>query len=233
MKKLIVILLAIGFQGYPQDSRLLEQTWYLHDLVINGTSNVPPVNNEIPFVPADFYADGVLYTGMCKEGGAGQLEYSGATEFELLDIAFLTGGCHQNHPYNQQYSGLYQSFWGSLYEEAIPYEIFENGTYRTLTITNPNGNYALFANEVPLSISDNPIPQFLIVPTLVESTFTVHSVSNIEIQKITIYNIYGQITYSTNRHQTKIDVSHLPAGVYFVSLEDTVHRITTIKIVKR
>src|SRR5690606_6156686 len=193
----------------------------------------PPVNNEIPYVSADFFADGVIYTGMCDEGGAGQLDYIGTTEFELLDIAFLTGGCHQNYPYNQQYSGLYQSFWGSLIEEAIPYEIIENGTYRTLTITHPNDNYALFANEIPLSINDHSIPQFLIAPTLVESAFTIHSGSNIEIQKITIYNIYGQITYSANRHQTEIDVSHLQAGVYFVSLQDSIDRITTIKIVKR
>ncbi|MEX0995558.1 MAG: T9SS type A sorting domain-containing protein [Flavobacteriaceae bacterium] len=234
MKKLIIFLLLLGFNGFSQDDRLFENIWYLHDLVIDGESNIPPVNNEIPFVPADFNENGDLYTGICDEEGIVNLEYIGTTAFEVLDAAFFTGGCHQNYPFNQKYSGLYQGFWGSLWGiGAIPYEIVENGTYRILTVTNPNGDYALFANEIPLSINDFSGAEFLIYPTLVQNSFTIYSRSNIEIQKITIYNLFGQNAFTPSLQQSEIDISHLKSGIYFVSVQDTSNQMTTIKIVKR
>ncbi|MCF6308379.1 MAG: hypothetical protein L3J09_10525 [Flavobacteriaceae bacterium] len=97
MKKLLsILLLVISVLSYSQDIRLFEHTWYLHDLVINGESNVPPINDEIPYVPADFFENGEIYTGMCEEGGAGQLEYFGTSEFDVLEMVFLLGGCRAN-----------------------------------------------------------------------------------------------------------------------------------------
>ena len=51
---------------------------------------------------------------MCEETGTGELEYIGTTEFDVLTINFLTGGCEENQPHNQQYSSLYQSFWSNF-----------------------------------------------------------------------------------------------------------------------
>jgi len=233
MKKLILILLVFSLKGFSQDPRLFDNTWYLHDLVINGTSNVPPINNEIPFVPAEFFVDGVIYTGMCEEGGAGELEYIGTTEFDILYLHFFTGGCHQNHPYNQNYSGLYIGFWGSLGDNnPTPYEIIEAGQIRTLTITASNGDYAMYKNEVPLSITEFSNSEILIYPTLVKTSFYISSGSTNEIQKITIHNIFGQTILTSNYPQSEIDVSNLPTGIYFVSLQDYSDRITTHKIIK-
>ena len=59
MKSLFIFLvLAITyFSGYGQDPLLFEQDWYLHDLVIDGESTPPPSNDEVEYIPLNFYSD--------------------------------------------------------------------------------------------------------------------------------------------------------------------------------
>ncbi len=92
MKKILTLFtIIISTTSFAQDSRLFENIWYLHDLVINGTSNIPPINNEIPFVPAEFIEPDEFRTGMCEAGGLGQILYNGTAEFTFEFLAFLTG----------------------------------------------------------------------------------------------------------------------------------------------
>ncbi len=84
MKNIICILfLATTAQVLAQDPQLFENTWYLHDLIIEGQSNIPPINNEIPFVPADFTVPDFFQTGMCESGGGGEISYNGSNEFSF------------------------------------------------------------------------------------------------------------------------------------------------------
>lgn len=236
MKKLILILFLAGLKGLAQDDRLFEHTWYLHDLVIDGASNPPPINDEISFVPADFYKNGDLYTGMCEEGGYGILEYIGTDALVVLDIAFLTGGCHQNIPYNGNYSSMYQHFWSlMLGDTPTHYEIIEEeeDENRRLIVTRPNGDYTVFENEAPLSIAEQTSPGFVIYPTFIKTTFNILYSTAIDFQRIVIYNKYGQIVYAANRQQNEIDISNLPAAVYFVSLQTKGRSMGVKRIIKR
>src|SRR5690606_15208757 len=175
MRNLIIIFIGLfSIQASAQDVRIFENTWYLHDLVMNGESNVPPINNEIPYVAADFLNNGELHTGMCEEEGFGTLEYFGTSEFEVTELNFLAGGCQQNNPFNQIYSGKYISFWSSLINaENVSYEIIDNGQNSTLTITGLNGDYAIYGNEIPLSVNNASKPQFSIHPTIVKTSFNI------------------------------------------------------------
>ena len=79
----IFVSLLTYFTCSAQDPQLFENTWYLHDLIIGGQSNVPPINNEIPFVPADFIEPDLFETGMCGSLGSGTILYSGTNEFNF------------------------------------------------------------------------------------------------------------------------------------------------------
>src|SRR5690554_4362098 len=220
---------------YAQNSMLFENTWYLHNLVIDENSNIPPVNDEIPFVPADFYENGVIYTGMCEEGGAGELEYIGTTEFNVLEMNFLQGGCHQNHPYNQSYSGLYQSFWGPLVGIGlISYEIIEDEQIRTLIITSPNGDYAMYSNEVPLSTGYFTYNHFILYPNPVKETLNINNNSNQQVSAI-IYDLNGKLIQShvIDNEMTALDVKNLNQGLYFIVFETETGERVSKKFVKK
>ncbi len=216
---------------YAQNPDLFENTWYLHNLVIDGDSNIPPINDEIPFVPADFYENGVINTGMCEETGTGELEYIGTTEFDVLTINFLTGGCEENQPHNQQYSSLYQSFWSNL---LYSYEITKDGQNRTLIITSPNGDYAIFGNEAPLSIDDFTDSKFLIYPNPVKETVNINNSSN-QTVTVTIYDVSGKKLQSHVLESSKetINVKPLKAGLYFVVFENEAGERSSERFVKQ
>lgn len=216
---------------YAQNPDLFENTWYLHNLVIDGDSYIPPVNDEIPFVPADFYENGIINTGMCEESGTGELEYIGTTEFDVLNMAFLTGGCYQNHPHNQEYSGLYQQFWSNL---LYSYEITKDGQNRTLIITSPNGDYAIFGNEAPLSIDDFTDSKFLIYPNPVKETVNINNSSN-QTVTVTIYDVSGKKlqTHTLKNKVSTINVKALRKGLYFVVFENEAGERSSERFIKK
>jgi hypothetical protein len=234
MRNILIISLSLfSLQAFSQDTRLFEQTWYLHDLVIDGESNIPPINNEIPFIPAEFFETGELFTGMCEETGYGELEYFETTEFEILNIAFLAGDCYTNWPINQQYSGLYQGFWELLQDGIVTYQIIDDGQLRTLIVTGVNNDYAVYRNEkLVLSLEDISKSEFLIYPTIVRTNFKINYNPDSEIQKITIYDAIGQMVSTIVNQDSEIDVSNLLSGIYFVVIQTNEGNITTKKIIK-
>lgn len=232
MKKLIVFFLLLSLKGFSQDPRLFEHIWYLHDLVIDGVSNIPPINSETPYVDADFYESGELSTGVCgEEYGSGRLEYIGTNEFLVLEMNFLAGVCYYLD--NREYSSLYQSFW-VWSEVAIPYQIIEDGQIRTLIITNSNDDYAVFGNERPLSMVDFSSSNFLIYPNPVKEVLQITSTSN---QLITakIYDINGKLlqSHSLEIGLSAIDVKALNQGLYFVVFKSKTGERVSKKFVKQ
>lgn len=237
-KLLIIFLLLpcfVWFGGslHAQDLRLFENIWYLHDLVIDGASNIPPINNEIPFVPAEFFENGTLNTEICDYGGSGLLDYIGTTQFFVLEMNFLQGGCHTNHPTNEDYSGLYQNFWAQLSDDFVPYEIIEDGQNRTLIITGSNGDQAIYENEAPLSTSTFHQDSFTLYPNPVAETLIINNTFNQDLQA-SIYDLSGKLLQSNtiDATQTQIDVGQFKLGVYFVVFENERGERVSKKFVK-
>ena len=107
MKNFIFLSIGlISFTCLSQDIRLFEQTWILHDLILDGQSHIPPINSEQNHVPADFIEPNEFYTGVCDgTGGAGTIEYNGTTDFSFPEgMAWLAGSCDLQE--NNVYAGL-------------------------------------------------------------------------------------------------------------------------------
>jgi hypothetical protein len=144
---------------------------------------VPPVNAEIPFVAANFMENGDVLAGMCKENGFGELEYIDETQFNILDMSFLQGGCFQNETFNQTYSGLYQIFWGNLFDENVNYTSVVDGQSRSLIISRSNNDRAVYGNGL-LSITNFNRHSFSISPNPLEDLIHIQKKNEVKISKI-------------------------------------------------
>jgi hypothetical protein len=232
-------LVGVGRGLYAQDPQLFQNTWYLHELVVDGISNIPPINVEIPFIPAQFYENGILDTGMCENTGSGDLEYIGIDEFLVLEMVFLQGECYENIPFNQDFSNLYQNFWSPLVGSGtITYDITEEGTL-SLTITSPNGDYAVYKDVVLLSI-DSFLSnyKFMIYPNPVIEILNVKKLNNtINGVFFSIHDLQGKLMKfeSIEEINTNIslNVNHLKSGLYFLTISKKNGEKQTLKFIKQ
>jgi hypothetical protein len=84
------------------------------------------------------------------------------------------------------------------------------------------------------SISTNAektISDFKIYPTISEGKYTIES--SVELAKIQIRNSAGNLVFTKGHHETSIDLTHLPNGIYFYYVEDRLGHTMLGKIVKR
>ena len=217
--------------SFAQDSRLFENIWYLHDLVIDGIHNIPPVNNEIPFVPAEFIETGEFYTGMCESGCSGQIIYNGSTEFTFQDFACLLGGCYQNEPFNEDFNNLYVNiYWLPTTQNIYTYTITENGSNRILIIVNSNGDEAIFGDEL-LSTDDFDELSITTFPNPIQDVLRINNTSNLKITSIKIYDLSGRLVLNKKSNINQVEVSHLNSGSLFLEIE-TEHRVVFKKMIK-
>ncbi|QQX75932.1 MULTISPECIES: T9SS type A sorting domain-containing protein [Aequorivita] len=233
MKNFTLLLFClIGFSCLSQDIRLFEQTWILHDLILDGQSYIPPINSEQNHVPADFIEPNEFYTGVCGgTGGAGTIIYNGTTEFSFsAGIYWLAGSCNLEE--NNVYSDLYQSFWNKPPFDPFQYEIIETGQDRTLIVTASNGDQAIYSNSY-LSISEFNNQSLSIYPNPSTDILNIKFNHNISINRIIIYDFQGrQVSYNT-KNLSQINVGDLKPGIYFISIENDENEILNKKFFKK
>jgi hypothetical protein len=233
MKNIITVLfLTLNLFCFSQDSRLFENTWYLHVLIIDGVENNPPINSEIPYVPAEFIEPNDFSTSICGSDGVGQLIYNGITEFTLQNINFFTNTC-LDEP-NQNFDDLYQSYWFYTLAGNSSYTITIDGMNRTLTIVNSIGDEAIFGNDL-LSIRDIEVNLFSVFPNPVEDIIYIQNSKNVSISKIKIFDINGKLVESINSLDMdvlKLDLQTLNSGIYFITIENERNQFYTKKLIK-
>ncbi|MEH6763350.1 MAG: T9SS type A sorting domain-containing protein [Aequorivita antarctica] len=233
MKTATLLLLSlISCSCFSQDSRLFEQTWILHDLIINGQSNVPPVNSEQNHIPAYFIEPDEFLTGVCDgTGGAGRIIYNGTTEFSFPEgVGWLAGSCDLNE--NQIYSWLYQEFWDFTIVDPFQYEIIDVGQNRTLSVTASNGNQAIYGNNF-LSIAKFKNESLLVYPIPASDIINLKYNKDISISRIRIYNLQGKQVLLITKNLSQINIESLKSGIYFILAENNENKMLTRKFVKR
>ncbi|MEW4922317.1 T9SS type A sorting domain-containing protein [Algibacter sp. 2305UL17-15] len=73
------------------------------------------------------------------------------------------------------------------------------------------------AIDVTMSSEEFAISQFSLYPNPVKSQFTIQLNTSVQLEKVTLYNTLGQYLYSAKT--SKVDVSNLKTGIYFVEVE--------------
>ena len=68
-----------------------------------------------------------------------------------------------------------------------------------------------------------------IFPNPTESTFIIQSLSRID--NIIVSNLNGKVIYRTKNH-SRVNIKHLPQGVYVIEIHDENQKITHAKVIK-
>ncbi|AGC77314.1 putative secreted protein (Por secretion system target) [Nonlabens dokdonensis] len=255
MKKLYTYLIVfILFSGFiqAQNPVLTASDWFLEDLYVNGNSNLPSSINYITYnVELSFTDTGTNYqfeTSVCPGAAdiAGTFVYPNATTntMTLQFVAQTLALCCDPNPNGIQnpdqdcldlagYSGMYMQFFATGISLDFHYDIATLGITNTttLTITNPNGDYARYGS-VPLSIDEvtseidvllaaNPVRDRLILKG-----------SDIDyITDITIYDLSGKKLLNTNLYDEFIDIKTLKSGMYLLQIK-LYDKMKTIRFIK-
>src|SRR5690606_17731841 len=232
MKTVLYILMySISTISYGQDPQLLENTWYLRNVIINGQDNFPPSNVELDYIPAIFTQDG-FFTSVCNEL-LGFIEYENDTfnfpqslETTLIDCEYQI-----NEDFEVIYFNFYDSAPGNLFNYTITTDSNDN---KTLVVISNIGDQAIYGDHI-LSSQDFHKTQFFIHPNPVKNQLFLSSTNTTGTLKIKIFNIEGKLLSTQDvvpENQTSIDVSSLTSGIYFLNIEDQNSNTTIKKFIK-
>lgn len=228
----LLLFIIISLSSFSQDARIFEQTWILHDLILDGQSNIPPINSEQNHIPADFIETNEFTTGVCDgTGGFGFITYNGTAEFSFPEgIGWLAGGCSLYE--NELYSNLYGSFWEPSYTETFQYEIIENTQERTLIVTAPDGDKAIYSNMF-LSVNEFKNESILVSPIPAGDILNLKYNKDVLINSLRIYDTQGKQVLQITKNFSEINIEELKSGLYFILAEDNEYKNLTRKFIKR
>lgn len=224
-----IILLAIAtliFQiSVAQDPQLLENTWYLQELIVNNISYPAPNNSEVSEVPANFYPvnpNEEFNTAICNSASGIDIIYNNAnSSFAFpngLAITFIV--CKD--PYNFTFEiNYFQEFFFDNDINPFIYEIVSSGNSKSLILTSQDGDQAIYGDEL-LAISELALTTFSVYPNPFTSTIAIQS--DISFKNVSIYNVLGQnVMQKMFKNGTKtvsLEVTSLKSGLYFAVIED-------------
>ncbi|CAM3356308.1 T9SS type A sorting domain-containing protein [Aequorivita lipolytica] len=234
---LYILLLNMSALSFAQDPSLFENTWYLHSVIINGQSYIPPSNSEVPFIPLDFFENSSddFVTNVCNSF-SGLLIY-GNQSFTIQDYALTLAFCDLQE--NTTFEGIYLSFFfdpttQDPYSEPFLYSIVINGNEKTLILENINGDKAIYGDQI-LSSENFQNLYFAIHPNPTKNELFLTSTNTSGNLKIKIFNIEGKLLSTQTlefEKRVSLDVSQLSSGIYFLDIEDGNGNSTIKKFIK-
>ncbi len=232
MKQLYLLLAILVFHtSSAQDPQLLENTWYLQNVIIDGQDNFPPSNDELISVPAIFSQDG-FFTSVCNEL-LGFIEYENDTFSFPQPLEFTLIVCQ--YQINEDFEGLYFTFYYSVPGNPYHYTITtDSNDNKTLEVISNTGDQAIYGDHL-LSNQDFYRSQFAIHPNPAKNQLFLTSKNTAENLKVKIFNIEGKLLSTQNlelEKQTSIDVSNLTSGIYFLNIGEENGNTTVKKFIK-
>ena len=230
--KFLILLIGISLNSLAQDSMLLENSWYLEDLVINNESNLSPTNNEITNIRLEFFAENNFVSIVCES-------LSGTVVFDDVNNNFtftelyesLGGRCSQTS--NSIYERIYFNFYYNS-DNHFDYSILVNeNNSKTLTITSLNGDQAIYGSDV-LSIVNKAKPTFSLFYNTVSNSIDINSMDFLENFSIKLFDSHGKLVFDQKyiRNEKSINIQNLPTGIYFVILQSGIDKVLKKKIIK-
>ncbi|WP_186987780.1 T9SS type A sorting domain-containing protein [Constantimarinum furrinae] len=229
---LIILLIFIYNKGKSQDLQLFENTWYLQNLIINGSNNIPPSNTEVPHITVNFNQPDGFETFTCDllDG----ILIHNNSEFLIDSWAMTLFNCI--NPINKNFQIIYlDDFFVSNIDDPFGYEIInESNGSKTLIIVNVQGDQAFYNTEL-LSIKDISFDTFSIFPNPTSNEVIVQSLQGLNIESLQIVDVNGKLLFSRstmNSDKTLINIENLKSGLYFIIIENENQKRIAKKLVK-
>jgi hypothetical protein len=236
MKTFSLILFFIivnSFQSQAQTQELLNNTWYLEKVVIEGEDIFVPNLGSPPIAYSEFNLD-FFSTEYCMSLYA-DIEYSELSNFIFTGQGLTFEGCEveEYDMFDAVYFYDYLGFEVGFYQ-PFSYEITEESSnLKKLTITNTNDDKAVYYSET-LSIQDvDGFGTVRLYPNPSQNEFSIES--DVDIKQIKMYNQLGQVVleFDDIKPQLSYDISILSKGVYFVELSSVQGKKSVRKLIKK
>jgi len=232
---ILFLFLGMSLSCLAQDSQLFQNTWYLHNLIINTQNNVPPVSNEISSVSLLFNMDNSLTSWVC-ESFQGVVDYDDVNQTFMFTSYAITlgGGCDLTN--DKQYEQLYFDFYFDNLNNLFEYSILSNSDgSKTLTVTNFSGDKAVYGSVV-LSLHEYSINGVSVSPNPVLDELFISGIAGLSNFSIAIFNINGKQILSLNNSDVSsksLNVEKLTKGLYFILFEDKLGQFEMKKFIKK
>lgn len=232
---ILILFLGMSLSCLAQDSQLTQNTWYLHNLIINTQNNVPPVSNEISSVSLLFNTDSSLTSSVCESLWA-DVDYDDVNQTFMLTSYAVTlgGGCDLTN--DRQFELLYLHFYSNNLNNPFEYSILSNSDgSKTLTVTNFSGDKAVYGSGV-LSLDEYSINLISVYPNPVLDKLFISGIEELNNFSIAIFNINGKQVLSLNNSEVSrksLNVEKLTKGLYFILFEDKLGQFAMKKFIKK
>ncbi|MDR2205143.1 MAG: T9SS type A sorting domain-containing protein [Flavobacteriaceae bacterium] len=220
MKKIVISLSVFAvFFAKAQQPELIGNTWYLEKTVISGTEYFPPTSAPEIQIQAIFLNDSYL-TQVCD------FFYGDVSLYTPTEIIIQTWGIGlQECPpwqddYNDFQDNIYYSVLSNNYGGSLPYTLdylIENvDNYKRLTLTNPDGDTAIY-NNIVLSATDlGKTDEISLFPNPVTAVLNIET--SLKIERINVYDASGKVVKTAQNVGKTIDISRLQNGVYHLEI---------------
>ena len=223
------IILVQNF-SFAQDSRLFENNWYLTNLIINGSDNLPPLNSITVVFDQQSSIIGAGGTNCNALVGDGIYIQNNTTDFTFTNFNATLLVCPEIYFYENLY---FNFFTENTNTNNFTYSISEIENVKTLRINSMFNKQAVYSSQMlsnkeynafDFSIYPNPASEFIDV------SINNQSLKNAQIK---VYNTLGKLCKTTiiNSNEERIDLQNLASGIYLIKLE-TSEGIITKKINK-
>ncbi|WP_432673049.1 T9SS type A sorting domain-containing protein [Flavobacterium sp. SM2513] len=220
MKKLYTLffLTTLNF-SFAQDPQIFNNTWYLHNVIVNGADTIPPNSNMIlMFSPTN------LSTNACNSLFGPVVFENNTTQFSFSNYSITLNLCEDAD------AAIYQEIYFPVFTDGIDsspaftsyftYSISETEGVKTLIINSAFNKQAIYS-DVALSTSQFNKESFSFYPNPSEDFIEINL--NNSFTKSTTLEIYNNIgilqkTEHLTNTITQVDINNLATGVYYLKI---------------
>lgn len=223
--KLKLLFLLFSCALFAQNPELFNNNWYISQVKINGQTTTRPTTGPGPG-PSTFSFNGNGYTFNSNYYNTVSLipTFSSTSDSFTKNSSSCTLAVYYgvNETEVQSFDGKCSSVYMNLSAgNVFNYEIINNGTSKTLIVTDTNTGNQVYYNNSFLSVKDNLSKKKLkIFPNPVRDFLVIENIKRDLTVKI--YDISGKLMLQTKTADTimKVNISNLQKGQYILNIED-------------
>lgn len=229
-KIFLVFSIIISSFSFSQDAEFVNNTWYLHNLILNEEDNTPPTTVDVSYISLHFDDTTSLWSSACNTLYGGPITWDDSNN----TFACIYGYSATLIDCDYTFENLYFDFFYVNFDLPFTYQVINNtDNTKTLIITNTDGDQAIYGDyQLSVNSYKKQLVSFYPNPTK-DILHLKHGAIQQELN-ISVIDVNGKIVLNTsNTSLNQIDISNLKKGIYFIKVGTLDGKIQIEKIIKQ
>lgn len=236
---IVLFIILNSFQAKAQSQDLLDNTWYLEKVIIDDVDYFVPDDTIIEY--GEFYNNFFETQSSCNFFTSEISFNPQNSNFSMISFGLTLEGCLDGEGMIDEEIAAFENIYlidfinypSSDFNNPFAYEITqESSTLKKLTITNTNGDQAVYYSETLSIQGQKRFGLVQLYPNPAVNQFSINS--DMSIEQVKIYNLAGQIVFRFEREtvNSPYDISSISTGVYIVEISSARGMKTVKKLIK-